>query len=95
MNDAQQYLICYDTPNDKRRRRIVGVLEELCQRVQWSVFEGWLTSKQYKHIRRRLSHVIDPEQDNLRIYRLCAYCQADIRLLGVGERTERVRYWIC
>jgi CRISPR-associated protein Cas2 len=94
MNDYMQYLICYDTPDNKRRRRIVQALEELTERVQWSVFEGWMNASQIRDLSRRLKRVIDPAADNLRIYRLCHYCREEVELLGVSRPTELVKYWI-
>lgn len=94
MNDYMQYLICYDTPDNKRRRKIVSILEDVCDRVQWSVFEGWLTVRQLESVRSRLRSVIDDSSDNVRIYRLCAYCQAEVETIGQSERTELINYWV-
>ena len=95
MNDSMLYLICYDTPDNRRRRQIVATLEEFAERVQWSVFEGWLTQRQRVLLERRLQRLLEPEFDNLRLYRLCSYCQAEVQLLGLGEHSHPVKYWIC
>lgn len=95
MNDYMLYLICYDTPDNKRRRQIVSLLEEFTERVQWSVFEGWMTDSQRLHLCLRLQGVIEPELDNVRIYRLCSYCQAGFISLGLGEQSQLVKYWVC
>lgn len=41
------YLISYDIAVDKRRTKIAKLLEGFGQRVQYSVFECDLTTKQY------------------------------------------------
>ncbi len=94
MNDYMQYLICYDTPDNKRRRKLVGILEETCERVQWSVFEGWMTVRQLDSMKYRLCRLIDESADNIRIYRLCAYCQQEVDTLGLAHRTELVHFWV-
>lgn len=48
------YLICYDIPDDKRRKKIADILEGYGSRVQYSVFESVLNAKQYKELRKRL-----------------------------------------
>ncbi|MBC7317262.1 MAG: CRISPR-associated endonuclease Cas2, partial [Chloroflexi bacterium] len=40
------YVISYDIPNDRHRLRIAHLLEGYGERVQYSVFEVWLTEKQ-------------------------------------------------
>lgn len=42
------YVICYDIPDDKRRKKISDLLEVYGSRVQYSVFECVLNSKQYQ-----------------------------------------------
>ncbi|MFM7325302.1 MAG: CRISPR-associated endonuclease Cas2, partial [Nodosilinea sp.] len=33
------WVVCYDVRDDKRRRKLVKLMEQRCQRVQYSVFE--------------------------------------------------------
>ena len=33
------WLVCYDVRHDKRRNRLAKLLEQRCERVQYSVFE--------------------------------------------------------
>lgn len=94
MNDYMLYLICYDTPDNKRRRKLVDIIEEMSVRVQWSVFEGWMTPRQLEIMKYRLGRVIDDAEDNIRIYRLCAYCQQEVAVFGLADRTELVQFWV-
>jgi CRISPR/Cas system-associated endoribonuclease Cas2 len=36
----------------------------------------------------KLSHLTDPEEDSVRIYRLCETCRARVEIQGRGERSE-------
>jgi CRISPR-associated protein Cas1 len=63
-------------------------------RVQQSVFEGWLLPEQVEETWERLQQVADPAEDDVRVYRLCSYCCRDARVLGPNARREMAEYWI-
>lgn len=42
---ANFWLVCYDVRDDKRRQLLAKLLEQRCQRVQYSVFECPLEEK--------------------------------------------------
>jgi CRISPR/Cas system-associated endoribonuclease Cas2 len=48
------YVVTYDVPCDKRRRKIAKLLEGYGQRVQYSVFECVLTDNKYQELKQRL-----------------------------------------
>jgi len=48
------YLISYDIPDDKRRLKIAHLLEGYGERVQYSVFEVWVTEKELEKLRQQL-----------------------------------------
>lgn len=87
-------VIAYDSPDDRRRVRIARILEDVADRVQWSVFEGWLTDEQVQETWSRLESAFDPEEDDLRIYRLCSYCRDTVRVTGEKELTRLPAFWI-
>jgi CRISPR-associated protein Cas2 len=66
------YVISYDIPNNKRRRKVAELLEGYGQRVQYSVFECDLSEKQYETLKARLRKRINHE-DSLRFYPISAY----------------------
>lgn len=47
------YVVAYDIPCDKRRKKISDLLEGYGQRVQYSVFECRLSSDKYKELLMR------------------------------------------
>jgi CRISPR-associated protein Cas2 len=79
------HLIAYDTPNDKRRRRVAKVLEGYGQRVQDSVFECWLNPLQRAALLHRLRRQLHLRHDTLRVYILCGKDVADVQCFGGGE----------
>lgn len=84
------YIISYDIPDDKRRTRLAKLLEKNGIRVQYSVFECELTHGQFAGLRRDIEYLLNFEEDNLRIYRLCADCADAIERVGVKGVFENV-----
>jgi CRISPR-associated protein Cas2 len=93
-NEAMLVVIVYDTPDDNRRRRLARLLEDVADRVQWSVFEGWLTTEQIDDCWQRLQRVVIPDKDRLRLYRVCQYCRDASRVLGPQQLEPLAEYWI-
>lgn len=78
-------LVTYDTPDQKRRLKMADLLLDNGKRVQGSVFELWLTADALETLIARLSELIDPAVDSVRLYRLCATCRRKVQELGNGE----------
>ena len=62
-------LIIYDIIDDKRRLRMVKLLEAYGTRVQKSAFEALLTTRKYQEMLKGVQRIAQNE-DNVRIYRL-------------------------
>ena len=67
-------LVSYDIPNDKRRTRVMKALKDFGTRVQYSVFECDLTAEQLLRLRQRLRGLVNPKEDDVRLYFLCESC---------------------
>lgn len=80
-------VISYDISEDKRRTKIHKVLKSYGQWMQFSLFECSLTDTQYAKLRSRLSKIIQPQQDSIRFYFLCACCQPKVERIG-GEQVR-------
>ncbi len=81
-------LVSYDVPDDRRRTRLAHTLKDFGERVQYSVFECRLDERAQQTLRERLARLIDPEEDSLRIYRLCKECDRLLEVLGTAKRTD-------
>ena len=81
-------LVSYDVPDDRRRTRLAHTLKDFGERVQYSVFECHLDERAQQTLRERLARLIDPEEDSLRIYRLCKECDRLLEVLGTAKRTD-------
>lgn len=70
MSAKALYVVCYDTPSQKRRRRAVGLLSRHGRRVQESVFELLLNPTTLARIAQQLSDLLEPMEDNVLIYQV-------------------------
>ncbi|GHS92355.1 CRISPR-associated endoribonuclease Cas2 1 [Synergistales bacterium] len=76
-------LLSYDITNKKRRARIAKILEGNARRVQYSVFETFLTEGELSAlVSKTLPFVSAEDGDSLLVYRLCANCAAQRRTWG-------------
>lgn len=82
------YLVSYDIPDDRRRTKVASLLQDYGQRVQFSVFEVWLTQAMQRDLLTRLEKLILTEEDSVRLYWLCAACQKRVIALGQGKPPE-------
>jgi CRISPR-associated protein Cas2 len=78
------YVVTYDLPCDKRRKKVSDLLEGYGCRVQYSVFECQLTHSKIKELRKRLSKVIKLDEDSVRFYPLSQHTLGQVEILGIG-----------
>jgi len=67
-------VIAYDVADDKRRNRIVKVLEKYGVRVNYSVFECMFTESQYLKTQQALKSKMDDKEDTIIYYQICVNC---------------------
>ena len=82
------YAVSYDISDDRRRLRIAKVLKDYGERVQLSVFELRLTNDQLERLKKRVTEVLDIEEDGFRIYPMCASCAERVEILGQGNVSQ-------
>ena len=62
-------IVTYDV-GSKRVRKALRICRKYLRSVHRSVFEGKLTERELRCLKRELARVIDPDHDSIRIYRL-------------------------
>lgn len=75
-------LVIYDIINNKRRTKLVKLLEGYGIRVQKSAFETLLTDRKYREMVSKIAGLID-EEDNVRIYKLNS--SNEVSIFGTSE----------
>lgn len=76
------YLITYDIPCNKRRKKVSDLLEGYGQRVQYSVFECLLSAGKYRELQKRLRPRVRPEEDSIRFYPLSGHTLGQVEVWG-------------
>ncbi len=85
------YLVAYDISDDRRRTKLHKALCGFGTWTQFSLFECFLDDKQLIVLRHRIARLIR-DDDNVRIYPLCAACQAKVETHGSARPAEERVY---
>jgi CRISPR-associated protein Cas2 len=86
-------LVTYDVNTEtsagkKRLRKVATVCKDFGQRVQFSVFECRVDQAQYERLRAKLTKIMDPTLDSLRLYRLPAPREKNLECYGVDKYVD-------
>jgi CRISPR-associated protein Cas2 len=87
-------VISYDIEDDKKRYKVSQILENYGTRVQYSVFECIINEQQLKEIKEKTKNIIDKEKDSIRVYIICENCLKKIDIIGIGEVTRDLDFYI-
>ena len=86
------YVVAYDVPEDRRRTRIHKILSGFGQWTQFSLFECYLTDKEYLRLRQLLERHMSDSQDSVRFYPLCQACRGGVETVGSKPPAEPGMY---
>lgn len=81
-------VVAYDIANDKRRTKIVKVLEKVGLRINYSVFECMLTRAQLAVLQEEIRSLINAKFDTVVYYPICVRCFTRI-VYQPGQRYEK------
>jgi len=82
-----RYVVTYDIADDGRREDVATLLSGYGPRVQLSVFECDLqTRREAAALRAELRELIDPVEDQVRLYPLDASAARQVAVIGAGHR---------
>jgi len=87
-------VVSYDVPSDRRRAKFAHALKDFGRRVQLSVFECLLEEDQVQRMKARIERLTNPEEDSVRIYRLCGGCAPKVEVVGLGVLSEDPEVYI-
>jgi CRISPR-associated protein Cas2 len=90
-----RYVVAYDIADDRRREDVATLLSGYGPRVQLSVFECDLrTRREAAALRSRLRELIDPIEDQVRLYPLDERTARQVAVIGARVIEERQDFWI-
>lgn len=87
-------LVAYDVTDARRLRKVSAICKDYGFRIEYSIFECDLEERVFQEFWERLLKQIDPKEDRLISYRICAECVANIRSAGVAARPGKVLLYI-
>jgi CRISPR-associated protein Cas2 len=82
------YLIAYDIPDDRHRTKVHKVLSGFGKWTQYSIFECFLTKKEFITLKTKLAKHISPERDSVRFYPICQNCLPKVETVGGKPPSE-------
>jgi CRISPR-associated protein Cas2 len=88
-------LVAYDITDPKRLHRAAKLCEDWGVRIQYSVFECRLDTRDFDLFWSELTGVIDPRVDRIVGYKICTRCARDVRSFGIQEHNEKVVAYVC
>lgn len=83
------FVVTYDIKNESRLRQVAKCCENWGYRVQYSVFECRLTTRQSDHFWEEIEGLIDPTEDRVIAYPIHGTMKDKIRTLGVMQTIEK------
>jgi CRISPR-associated protein Cas2 len=89
---TQLYIVAYDIPSDKRRTKLHKALCGFGEWTQFSLFECYLNERELVKLRARLDELLKPDEDQVRIYPLCAACAKAVETIGDPPPQEKSVY---
>jgi len=88
------WVVTYDIPDNRRRRKVSQLLEGYGRRAQYSVFECELTSDKQEQLEKRLRKLIDEAEDDVRFYPINKADLKRVIVVGKGELHRHKTYYV-
>jgi CRISPR-associated protein Cas2 len=86
------YVVAYDIPDDRRRTKIHKALCGFGEWTQYSLFECFLDARELVRLRAKLQALLQPNEDSVRIYPVCAGCRVGVETVGSQPPKEKLSY---
>jgi len=75
-------IVVYDIPNDKRRLKLANFLEGYGRRVQYSVFECFLSLEEMRQLHQKVQKKVKSAEDNVRFYWIAQSAISQVLTIG-------------
>lgn len=87
------YIICYDSPSNKRRGKLHKLLKNYAVPVQKSVFETFLDKPNFDKMMKKIEALMNSKEDSVRIYGMSRQIQKQVKIIGSPGRLEDPNYF--
>ncbi|NJM99540.1 MAG: CRISPR-associated endonuclease Cas2 [Phormidesmis sp. RL_2_1] len=75
-------VVVYDVPDDKRRTKLATFLEGYGRRVQYSVFECFLSLAEMRKLHQQVAKRVKAAEDNVRFYWISEEALTQVLTIG-------------
>lgn len=75
-------MVVYDVPDDKRRTKLATFLEGYGRRVQYSVFECFLSLAEMRKLHQQVAKRVKAAEDNVRFYWISEEALTQVLTIG-------------
>ncbi len=87
-------LVVYDIPNDKRRTKLSKFLEGYGERVQFSVFECFLSLEEMRELFEKSKKLVKVSEDNVRFYWISQESVSRVLTIGSKKPAAPPKYYV-
>jgi len=87
-------VVVYDIPNDKRRTKLSNFLEGYGRRVQFSVFECFLSLDQMRQLYEKVKKLVKPAEDDVRFYWISEEAVSRVLVIGGEAPQPPPKYYV-
>ena len=87
-------VVVYDIPNDKRWTKLSNFLEGYGRRVQFSVFECFLSLEQMRQLYEKVKKLVKPAEDDVRFYWISEEAVSRVLIIGGEAPQPPPKYYV-
>lgn len=87
-------VVVYDIPDDKRRTKLSNFLEGYGRRVQFSVFECFLSLEEMRELYQKVQRLVKPDEDNVRFYWISEEAVSRVLTIGAQGPEPPPKYYV-
>ncbi len=87
-------VVVYDIPDDKRRTKLSNFLEGYGTRVQWSVFECFITLDEMRVLHEKVKKLVKSAEDDVRFYWLSPEAGSMVLTIGSEKPQPPPKYYV-
>jgi len=88
------YIIAYDIRNQKRLHKVFKTMKDFGEHRQYSIFECRLSEVSLLKLKNKLENIIDKQDDQVLIIKLCESCLNSIEAMGIPRLVSTDGYMI-
>ena len=87
-------VVVYDIPDDKRRVKLSNFLEGYGVRIQWSVFECFISLDEMRQLHQKVKKLDLPTEDNVRFYWISTEAVSMVLTIGSEQPSPPPKYYV-